>query len=179
VCLLVQSSLLSRHAFAFAGGKSVMGSLGQARDSINALNLVEAPVYRPTPEQFADPLRFIASIREEAEPYGICRIIPPDDWQPKFDIEREKFKFPTRIQCVHELQERTNNIQAQQAFHRDYSAFLKANNRALKKNPVFGSREIDLFKFFKAVTRRGGYQTVTDKKGWKEISRILQVPKWP
>jgi [histone H3]-trimethyl-L-lysine4 demethylase len=153
----------------------MMPTFAQAREGAEPLHLKDTPVYRPTSEQFADPLRFIASIREEAEPYGLCRIIPPDDWQPTCAIDRKAFKFPTRIQSVHELQERTSSFQAQHGFHRDYQAFLKAHDRTLKKNPVFGSREIDLYKFFKAVTRRGGYQSVTDSKTWKDISRILQV----
>lgn len=33
----------------------------------------EAPVFRPTPEEFEDPLAYIASIREHAESYGICK----------------------------------------------------------------------------------------------------------
>jgi [histone H3]-trimethyl-L-lysine4 demethylase len=152
-------------------------SFGQSREAAEPLNLTEAPVYRPTSEQFADPLRFIASIREEAEPFGLCRIIPPDDWQPPCTIDRKAFKFPTRIQCVHELQERSSTFQAQHVFHRDYHAFLKAHDRYLKKTPVFGSREIDLFKFYKAVSRRGGYQSVTDAKSWKDVSRILQVSR--
>lgn len=34
----------------------------------------ECPVFRPSPEEFADPLGYIASIRESAECYGICKV---------------------------------------------------------------------------------------------------------
>ncbi|KAL0034985.1 hypothetical protein WJX79_004469 [Trebouxia sp. C0005] len=37
----------------------------------------EAPVFRPTFEEFEHPLRYIASIRPTAEAYGICKVIPP------------------------------------------------------------------------------------------------------
>ena len=37
-----------------------------------------APTFRPTEQEFAaGPLKYIASIRHLAEPYGICKIIPP------------------------------------------------------------------------------------------------------
>lgn len=38
------------------------------------IDLVEGPTYYPTEEDFRDPLRFIASIRDEAERYGIARV---------------------------------------------------------------------------------------------------------
>lgn len=37
----------------------------------------EAPVFRPTLAEFADPLAYIQQIRPQAEGAGICRIIPP------------------------------------------------------------------------------------------------------
>lgn len=38
----------------------------------------EAPVFRPTDDDFAlGPLEYIQRIRAQAEPYGICKIIPP------------------------------------------------------------------------------------------------------
>jgi jmjN domain len=44
-----------------------------------------APTYRPTAGQFSDLLAYIESIKHEALPYGICRIIPPvDGWKVFF-----------------------------------------------------------------------------------------------
>lgn len=37
-----------------------------------------APIFRPSEQEFAaGPLKYIASIRHLAEPFGICKIIPP------------------------------------------------------------------------------------------------------
>lgn len=67
---------------------------------------MEAPTYRPTIEQFRDPLEYISSIREEAEKYGICKIIPPSEWNPPnlFDFNNS-FKLPTRRQPIHTLKQ--------------------------------------------------------------------------
>ncbi|KAE9602888.1 putative chromatin remodeling & transcription regulator FYR family [Lupinus albus] len=70
----------------------------------------EAPVFYPTIEEFEDALGYIAKIRPEAEPYGICRIIPPDCWVPPCPLKEknlwENVKFPTRVQQVDLLQNR-------------------------------------------------------------------------
>lgn len=51
--------------------------------------LQEAPTYRPTVDQFKDPVQYIQSIREEAQKFGIVKIVPPDSWQPPFAIDTE------------------------------------------------------------------------------------------
>lgn len=51
--------------------------------------LVEAPCFYPTAEQFTEPLKYIESIRPEAEKAGICKIIPPAGWKPTFALDTE------------------------------------------------------------------------------------------
>ncbi|KAJ1562316.1 hypothetical protein HK096_011401 [Nowakowskiella sp. JEL0078] len=53
--------------------------------------LPEAKTFNPTPEEFADPLKYIKSIRVEGEKYGICRIVPPAGWNPTFGMDSQKF----------------------------------------------------------------------------------------
>uniref|UniRef100_A0A5B7AGW7 Putative lysine-specific demethylase JMJ18 isoform X1 n=1 Tax=Davidia involucrata TaxID=16924 RepID=A0A5B7AGW7_DAVIN len=70
----------------------------------------EAPVFYPTEEEFQDTLGYIATIRPKAEPYGICRIVPPASWTPPCPLKDksvwEHAKFSTRIQQVDLLQNR-------------------------------------------------------------------------
>ncbi|KAJ0966496.1 hypothetical protein J5N97_023413 [Dioscorea zingiberensis] len=70
--------------------------------------LDDAPVFYPTEEEFKDQLQYISSIRLCAEPYGICRIVPPPSWRPPCPLKEkhvwENSKFPTRIQQLDKLQ---------------------------------------------------------------------------
>lgn len=51
--------------------------------------LLEAPTYRPTEAEFRDPMEYIRSISEKASRFGICKIIPPEGWNPDFAIDTE------------------------------------------------------------------------------------------
>ncbi|KAH1248986.1 putative lysine-specific demethylase JMJ14 [Glycine max] len=48
-------------------------------DSVEACRPIvdEAPMFYPNIKEFEDTLGYIAKIRSQAEPYGICRIVPP------------------------------------------------------------------------------------------------------
>ncbi|GAB4830538.1 hypothetical protein Ancab_020302 [Ancistrocladus abbreviatus] len=72
------------------------------------IKLKEAPVFHPGEEEFSDPIKYIESIRQQVEPYGFCRIVPPPSWQPPCPLEEsylwETKKFATKVQRINELQ---------------------------------------------------------------------------
>ncbi|GMH65401.1 hypothetical protein TrST_g10127 [Triparma strigata] len=64
------------------------------------------PIFHPTVAEFADPLAYIAKIRAEAEQYGICKIVPPEGWNPPCMVDMNSSKrFETKRQIVNRLQE--------------------------------------------------------------------------
>lgn len=72
----------------------------------------EAPVYRPTEEEFRDPMAYVESLlqRPEALEAGIVRVVPPDTFEPPFALEHgtnglsaESFRFSIRSQRTSSL----------------------------------------------------------------------------
>jgi [histone H3]-trimethyl-L-lysine4 demethylase len=51
--------------------------------------LTDAPTYRPSKEEFEDPVEYVRKIAPEASKYGICKIIPPESWNPTLAIDTE------------------------------------------------------------------------------------------
>lgn len=65
--------------------------------------LPEAPTFRPTEEEFKDPVAYIQKIAPEGKKYGICRVIPPDGWQPPFAIDTEVCLSSRVVSQAHNL----------------------------------------------------------------------------
>ena len=65
----------------------------------------EAPVYRPTAAEWAQPLGYLQSIWAAAEPHGIVKIVPPAGWRPRDRFTGSAAVFDTKRQEVYRLQE--------------------------------------------------------------------------
>lgn len=147
-------------------------NLGASSSSF--VNISSGPVYYPTEEEFEDPLEFICKIRAEAEPYGICRIVPPGSWRPPFALDLNSFTFPTKSQAIHQLQTRPASCDSK-TFELEYNSFLEEHCcKKARKRVVFEGKDLDLCKLFNAVKRYGGYDKVVKKKKWGEVFRFLQ-----
>ncbi len=62
---------------------------GPQTHSIMNSKLEQVPIFRPTNEEFLDPVGFITKIRDIGEKFGMVKIIPPTDWNPNFGIDTE------------------------------------------------------------------------------------------
>ncbi|GFR43616.1 hypothetical protein Agub_g4715, partial [Astrephomene gubernaculifera] len=155
-----------------------MSGILSSQEGTALLNVPAAPTFWPTEDEWKSPLRYLESIRPIAEPYGICKIVPPNSWKPPCALDLSGLKFPTRIQKVHELQHR--DFQPSHLdFYEDYDRFLQSHGKQLCKwkYPQFLGKDIDIFVLYRAVKRRGGYELVTEQKRWKEVAKSLQIPE--
>jgi histone demethylase JARID1 len=59
------------------------------RTKARPFELEDCPVYYPTSDEFKNPMSYIRSISEDARNYGICKIIPPEDWKMPFVTDTE------------------------------------------------------------------------------------------
>lgn len=84
-------------------------TIGMTEINNDISNVPFAPIYRPTAEEFRNPLQYIASIRNEAYKFGICKIIPPDNYKPTVEFNWFKHKFETKLQYINELQTRNGD----------------------------------------------------------------------
>lgn len=69
----------------------------------------DGPVFKPTEEEFKDPMKYLASIAPTVRKYGIAKIIPPSNtWlqgKPFTKVVNPKtFIFQTKSQSIHQLQ---------------------------------------------------------------------------
>ncbi|XP_004349098.2 hypothetical protein CAOG_02348 [Capsaspora owczarzaki ATCC 30864] len=130
----------------------------------------EAPVFRPTEEEFSDCLAYIASIREEAEKYGICKIIPPANWKPPFAIDLDKFVFPTRKQQLNELD---GTSRVRRNFLAMITKYWSLQGSPLQSMPMIGTQKVDLYTLRNIVKRWGGLQAVTYGRRWDELATVM------
>ncbi|KAI1751617.1 PLU-1-domain-containing protein [Xylaria castorea] len=132
--------------------------------------LEEAPTYRPTEEEWKDPLEYVRKISPEAQAYGLCKIIPPDSWNPDFAIDTERFHFRTRKQ---ELNSVEGSTRANLSYLDALAKFHKQQGTNLNRLPYVDKKPLDLYRLKKAVESRGGFDKVCKTKKWAEIGRDL------
>ncbi|XP_066374209.1 lysine-specific demethylase JMJ17-like [Miscanthus floridulus] len=154
--------------------------LAVATATATPTSVPEAPVFHPTEEEFADPLAYVARIRPLAEPYGICRIVPPSSWSPPHALDFNSLSFPTKRQPIHRLLARPAPADPD-TFLLDYRRFLKASSaprrgrrKGLPKSPALSDgRPLDLCRLFHAVKRFGGYDGACEGKRWGDVVRLV------
>jgi len=72
---------------------------------IDLKHIPEVPTFHPSPKEFLNPIRYIRSLHQIGQKWGVVKIVPPRNWSPGFHIDPENYSFKTRKQHVHKLQE--------------------------------------------------------------------------
>jgi hypothetical protein len=124
------------------------------------------PIFRPSAEEFADPIRYISSIRSIGEKAGICKIIPPADWKPPFKLNKGKFRFKSKLQTLNALE---GEARAQSEFVIRLRRFLFAAGNPMTSLPTLNGLPLNLMKLYNSVAKRGGSEQVAKSKSWSLI----------
>lgn len=135
----------------------------------------EALVFRPTRAEWEDPFTYIANVvRKGAEKFGIAKIVPPAWWSVPFEFDEDGVKLPCQRLLVHHMYNRETSA-SEKEFWTSYDAWFDVAGGKLKKRPTFYGQDVDLYRLYRAVIKRGGYEKVTENKIWKEIFLELEV----
>lgn len=70
----------------------------------------------------------------------------------------------------------TDNYQKSEEFKKKLMNFMAENGYDSFKVPQIAGRELDLYKLYTSVIRRGGYERVSTLKLWREIVNEFKLP---
>jgi len=132
----------------------------------------EAPVYKPTADEFHNPLAYINSIRSVAQRSGICKIIPPPDWNPPFSVDQDAFRFTPRVQRLNELEAKTR---IKLNFLDHLAKFWELQSMPLKI-PLVDAKYLDLYALYKAVNDDNLTDALGREHNWSQIAIRLGYP---
>uniref|UniRef100_A0A3Q3EG87 [histone H3]-trimethyl-L-lysine(4) demethylase n=1 Tax=Kryptolebias marmoratus TaxID=37003 RepID=A0A3Q3EG87_KRYMA len=132
----------------------------------------ECPVFEPSWEEFSDPLGFINKIRPIAEKMGICKIRPPQDWQPPFACDVRNFRFTPRVQRLNELEALTR---VKLNFLDQIAKFWELQGSKIRF-PHVERKILDLYQLSKIVSSEGGFETACKEKRWSKVASRMGFP---
>ncbi|PVD21057.1 hypothetical protein C0Q70_19223 [Pomacea canaliculata] len=135
--------------------------------------LEEMSTFRPSEEEFSDPISYISSIKEQAEPFGMCKIIPPASWKMESKVN-EEIRFTTQIQHLHRLCNRWgSSVEHTTAINHHLRGVVNDHNAI----PQIGGVEVDLPQLYRMIRDFGGLQNIVDKKQWVKVADAMKIPK--
>ena len=135
--------------------------------------MMEAPTFRPSEEEFKDPLKYIQKIRGYAEQFGMCRIIPPSSFKPECNVE-DDMRFTAYNQYINRMMSRAGLNSKETAAIKKY---LETQNCDTRNHPLVGGLEVDLPALYHAVQSFGGLSEVIQKKKWNKIADYMRVAR--
>lgn len=115
--------------------------------------LRDAPTFRPTEAEWAEPYAFFARVWGAAEAVGIAKIVPPPSWSPPLPVAQD-VRFRTRKQPIHLLRHRTRARQ----FLSSLREFYLSDNDGMMptRRPVIDGVSISLWRLYSTVRLERG-----------------------
>ncbi|XP_055922629.1 lysine-specific demethylase 5 [Eupeodes corollae] len=132
----------------------------------------ECPVFRPTTDEFRNPLAYISKIRPIAEKCGIAKILPPAEWRPPFAVDVDKLKFTPRVQRLNELEAKTR---VKLNFLDQIAKFWELQGASLKI-PMVERKALDLYSLHRIVQEEGGMEQATRERKWAKVANRMSYP---
>ncbi|XP_016954211.1 lysine-specific demethylase lid [Drosophila biarmipes] len=132
----------------------------------------ECPVFRPTVEEFKNPLAYISKIRSVAEKCGIAKILPPASWSPPFAVDVDKLHFVPRVQRLNELEAKTR---VKLNFLDHIAKFWELQGSSLRI-PMVERKALDLYTLHRIVQEEGGMEQTTKDRKWAKVANRMQYP---
>jgi len=128
----------------------------------------ETAVFTPTMEEFKDALAYMEKIRPIAEQYGVCKIRPPEEWQPPFAVDVDKLRFTPRIQRLNELEAHTR---IKLNFLDKVAKFWELQGSSLKI-PIVEKKALDLLTLKKYVNMYVRHDSTKEdqQKCWAKVA---------
>lgn len=127
-----------------------------------------APVYYPTEEEFADPIEYVASIRADAERYGVVKIVPPKSFKPPFAINKETFVFRPRTQKLNEVEA---IVKEKHTFIERLVNFNRYSGLQFEFPVDRDGNVVDLYRLHRIVQNFGGCEEVNEEEKWRDVAR--------
>uniref|UniRef100_A0A2A4JL76 Protein Jumonji n=1 Tax=Heliothis virescens TaxID=7102 RepID=A0A2A4JL76_HELVI len=137
--------------------------------------LVNAPVFRPTNEEFNDPIEYFEKIWPEAVKFGICKVVPPEGWNPTCSIN-DNLRFDVTNQYISRLFNRWGPAARELCAIKLCLHQQKVN---FARPPLLDGVEVNLPKLYHLVQRHGGLETVINKKRWGKVAEEMKFAKNP
>lgn len=136
--------------------------------------LDEAPTFYPTPEEFADPMKYISWIADphggNGKAYGIVKVVPPEGWNPECVLDEQTFRFRTRVQRLNSL---SADARASQNYQEQLQKFHAQQGRKRVSVPVIDGRSVDLYQLKLVISGLGGYDAVCRGRKWSDATRQI------
>ncbi|KAL3920045.1 MAG: hypothetical protein SGPRY_005400, partial [Prymnesium sp.] len=111
-----------------------------------------APILRPSSEEWRDPFRYIR--------------------EPPFALDSSSLRLQSSTRRLSELSERDAR---RTRFASELRASLEAGGAGMRRQPLMGGVEIDLYTLHRLVVGEGGYHTLTAERRWGEVGAALKL----